>query len=257
VPPYLRDTALARQELAELQGAVRALDAAVGRLLAGLRERGLEERTVALFTTDHGLALPRAKCSLYDPGLETALILRAPGQGVAGGRTLDTLTSNVDLLPTILDLLGLPSPARVQGRSVAPALRGAAFTPHEAIYGEMTYHDYYDPRRCVRTTRHKLIVNFTAAPGFMDPSQSWRPRTVTIEPPDPALDYHPLLELYDLADDPHEWRNLADDPDHATIRTELLGLLARWMRDTGDPLLLGAVTPPLHRMALAALSGAS
>ncbi len=257
VPPYLRDTALARQELAELQGAVRALDAAVGRLLAGLRERGLEERTVALFTTDHGLALPRAKCSLYDSGLETALILRAPGQGVAGGRTLDTLTSNVDLLPTILDLLGLPSPARVQGRSVAPALRGAAFTPHKAIYGEMTYHDYYDPRRCVRTTRHKLIVNFTAAPGFMDPSQSWRPRTVTIEPPDPALDYHPLLELYDLADDPHEWRNLADDPDHATIRTELLGLLARWMRDTGDPLLLGAVTPPLHRMALAALSGAS
>ncbi len=255
VPPYLQDTALAREELAELQGAVRALDMAVGRLLTGLRECGLEERTIVLFTTDHGLALPRAKCSLYDPGLETALILRAPGQGMVGGRTVDTLTSNVDLLPTLLDLLGVPIPEQVQGRSVAPALQGGAYTPREAIFGEMTYHDYYDPRRCVRTARHKLIVNFTAAPGFMDPSQSWRPRTVTVEPPDPALDYHPLLELYDLTDDPHEWHNLAAEPAQATIREELLGLLAGWMRETGDPLLAGAVTPPLHRMALAALNG--
>jgi len=250
----LQDTALAREELAELQGAVRALATAVGRLLAGLRERGLEERTIVVFTTDHGLALPRAKCSLYDPGLETALLLRIPGQEGAGGRTLDPLMSNVDLLPTLLDLLGVPIPERVQGRSVAPALIGGAFTPREAIFGEMTYHDYYDPRRCVRTARHKLIVNFTAAPGFMDPSQSWRPRTTTIEPSDPAVAYHPLLELYDLADDPHEWRNLADDPDHTAIRAALLARLASWMRDTGDPLLVGAVTPPLHRMALDALS---
>ena len=256
VPPYLQDTALAREELAELQGAARALDAAVGRLLAGLHQRDLAERTIVVFTTDHGLALPRAKCSLYDPGLETALLLRIPGQGVAGGRTLDPLMSNVDLLPTLLDLLGVPIPERVQGRSVAPALTGGAFTPREAIFGELTYHDYYDPRRCIRTDRHKLIINFTAAPGFMDPSQSWRPRTVTVEPPDPAVAYHPLLELYDLADDPYEWRNLADAPDHATIRAALLTRLASWMRETGDPLLAGAVTPPLHWMALAALGRA-
>ena len=124
VPPYLQDTATAREELAELQGAVRALDAAVGRLLDGLRERGLAERTIVVFTTDHGLALPRAKCSLYDPGLETALLLRAPGVGVAGGRVLDPLMSNVDLLPTLLDLLSVPVPENVQGRSVAPALTG-------------------------------------------------------------------------------------------------------------------------------------
>jgi arylsulfatase A-like enzyme len=91
----------------------------------------------------------------------------------------------------------------------------------------------------------------------MDPGQSWRPRTVTVEPPDPARTYHPLLELYDLANDPHEWRNLADDPDHATLRAALLAQLARWMHETGDPLLAGAVTPPLHRMALDALRGAS
>ncbi len=63
VPPYLRDEPPTRQELAEIQGAVRYVDAAIGKVLAGLRAFGLEEDTLALVTTDHGLALPRAKCS--------------------------------------------------------------------------------------------------------------------------------------------------------------------------------------------------
>jgi hypothetical protein len=257
IPPYLRDEPRARAELAELQGAVRALDAAVGRVLAGLRDLGLERDTLVLFTTDHGVALPRAKCSLYDPGLETALILRLPARGWSGGRAIDGLVSNVDLFPTLLELVGLPPGDRVQGRSLLAALDGAA-DPHrrDHLFGEMTYHDYYDPRRCLRTARHKLIVNFSAAPAFMDPSQSWRPRTTTVVPADPARAYHPLLELYDLATDPLERHNLADDPAHGDTRRALLARLHAWMRDTGDPLLDGAVTSPIHRRAVAALAGA-
>ncbi len=257
IPPYLRDEPRARAELAELQGAVRALDAAVGRVLAGLCDLGLEQDTLVIFTTDHGVALPRAKCSLYDPGLETALILRLPARGWSGGRAIDGLVSNVDLFPTLLELIGLPPGDRGQGRSLLAALDGTA-DPHrrDHLFGEMTYHDYYDPRRCLRTARHKLIVNFSAAPAFMDPSQSWRPRTATVVPADPARAYHPLLELYDLAADPLERRNLADDPAHADLRRELLARLHAWMRDTGDPLLDGAVTSPLHRRAVAALAGA-
>jgi arylsulfatase A-like enzyme len=255
IPPYLRETALAREELAELQGAVRALDTAVGRLLAGLRDLGLEERTAVIFTTDHGLALPRAKCSLYDPGLEVALILRHPARGWRGGRTVESLLSNLDLFPTLLDLLGLPIPPTIQGHSHLAAFDGAPHTPRDEIFGELTYHDYYDPRRCIRTARHKLIANFSAAPSFMDPSQSWQPRTVTVVPPDPALAYHPPLELYDLATDPHEWHNLADDPAHAATQRDLLARLGQWMRDTGDPLLTGAVTSPLHRRVAGMLGG--
>jgi arylsulfatase A-like enzyme len=254
VPPYLRDTPGAREELAELQGAVHYVDAAIGRLLDGLRALGLEENTLVLVTTDHGLALPRAKCSLYDPGLETALLLRLPARGWRGGRALPELVANVDLFPTLLELVGLPPDERVQGRSLLPLLDGGAYTPRDHLFAELTYHDYYDPRRCIRTERHKLIVNFSAAPSFMDPSQSWRPRAVTVTPPDPARAYHPLVELYDLAADPWEQRDIAGEPAAAGVRRGLLARLGAWMRDTADPLLAGAVTSPLHRRAVAALA---
>jgi arylsulfatase A-like enzyme len=256
VPPYLRDDAPARRELAEIQGAVRYVDAAVGRVLAGLRELGLAENTFVVVTTDHGLALPRAKCSLYDPGIETALIARLPARGWVGGRVLDPLVSNVDLFPTVLELAGLPVPEEVHGRSLRPLLDGEAFAPRDAVFAEMTYHDYYDPQRCVRTEHHKLIVHFAAAPSFMDPSQSWRPRSRPVVPADPATTYHPLVELYDLDADRWERTNLSDDPAQPGVRRDLLGRLHGWMADTGDPLLAGAVTSPRHRSAVAALADA-
>src|SRR5690606_23088392 len=69
VPPYLFDDAGTRTELAELQGAIHALDRQVGRLLEHLDQSGLAENTLVIATTDHGIAMPRAKCTLYDPGI--------------------------------------------------------------------------------------------------------------------------------------------------------------------------------------------
>ncbi|MCI0476474.1 MAG: sulfatase-like hydrolase/transferase, partial [Anaerolineales bacterium] len=73
VPPYLPQSDAARGEFAELQGAIRAVDTAVGKIWATLNAVGLARDTWFIFTTDHGLAMPRAKCTLYDPGLQTAL----------------------------------------------------------------------------------------------------------------------------------------------------------------------------------------
>lgn len=258
VPPYLVDTEGSKREVAEIQGAVRHMDAAVGRILTRLRELGLEESTIVVFTTDHGLALPRAKCSLYDPGLEVALMARYPAGGWTGGRTTQTLVSNVDVVPTLLEGAGLPVSERIQGRSLLPLLAGEEdnYVERTEIFGEMTYHDYYDPRRCVRTERHKLIVNFSSAPDFMDPSQSWRPRSTARAPHAGQGAYHKPVELYDLSTDPIELTNLADDPAYADVRRELLGRLYSWMAETKDPLLEGAVTSPLHRRAVGELSDA-
>ena len=251
VPPYLRDTPGTRAELAELQGAVRHMDAQMGRVLAAVRDLGLAQNTLVVFTTDHGIAMPRAKCSVYEPGLQTAFILRFPGrQGWHGGARHKAMVSNVDCLPTILDLAGIPVPPAVQGRSVAPLLEGRTYSPREAVFGELTYHEYYDPRRSVRTQNHKLIVNFSSAPAFMDPSQSWRPRSDTVVPPNRAFSYHPPFELFDLRRDPWEQNDLAKDPAYAPVLTELRSRLQKHMENTGDPLLAGAVASPMHHRAM-------
>lgn len=251
VPGFLRDTPGTRAELVELQGAVRHMDAQMGRILTALKESGLEDNTLVLFTTDHGYAMPRAKCSLYEPGIATALILRLPSrQGWHGGSVREELISNIDYLPTLLDLAGVPVSENVQGRSFAPLLDGQTYAPRDAIFAEISHHDYYDPRRCIRTETHKLILNFSSAPAYMDPSQSWRPRSDTVVPEDHATAYHPCCELYDLVADPWEARDVGQSVKHADMRTALLNRLREHLESTNDPILRGAITPPMHGKAL-------
>lgn len=248
VPGYLRDTEGTRRELAGLQGMVRHVDAQVGRLLAAVKELSLEANTLVIFTTDHGIAMPRAKCSVYEPGVQVAFILRHSGRkGWHGGRVQSEMISNIDYLPTILDLVGASIPANVQGRSFAPLLDGKLYEPRKEIFTELTYHDYYDPRRAIRTETHKLIVNFTTAPAFMDPSQCWRPPSDTVVPANRAVAYHPHVELFDLAKDPWEQNDVVQRPQYASIRANLLKRLHQHLVATKDPILQGAVTSPQHR----------
>jgi len=253
VPPYIINEASSREEFAGFQGLVRKLDEAVGHILHGLEEAGLAENTLFVFTSDHGIPFPRAKCSLYDPGMQVPLILWQKGAPWANGGVLGPLISNIDYLPTILDYAGIPIPGNVQGRSFAALLRGEAYEKNPEIFGEMTYHDYYDPRRCIRTRDFKLIVNFSAAPFFMDSSQSWRPKCITVNPENPSYAYHPPVELYDLTRDPLEFDNLADAPGYADKRRALLNRLYAWMQATQDPLLEGVPVSPMHHMAWKAL----
>lgn len=256
VPAYLRDTAGTRTELAELQGAIRHMDEQMGRVLAAVRELGLESNTLVIFTTDHGIAMPRAKCSLYEPGLRTSLLMRYPGKaGWHGGKRYKELVSNIDLLPTVLELAGVAVPAGVQGRSLGPLLSGGKYVARDRIFGEITYHDYYDPRRSIRTATHKLIVNFSSAPAFMDPSQSWRPRADTVVPVNHAMAYHPPFELYDLEKDPWEQKDVAGEAGYAGVLRAMRTSLAAHMQGTADPILKGAVTSPMHAKSQAWLLG--
>jgi len=256
VPGYLRGTEGTRQELAGLQGAVKHVDEQFGRWLQTLHELDLESNTLVFATTDHGIAIPRAKCSVYEPGLQVALLLRQTGRpGWHGGGVRQEMVSNIDVLPTVLERIGIPIPANVQGRSFAPLLDDRPYTPNATIFGELTYHGYYDPQRSIRTETHKLIANFSTAPSFQDPSQKWRPRSDPVVPENPAAAFHPHLELYDLVQDPWEQVNLADNPEHAAIRRELAGRLYQQMVDTDDPLLRGAVAAPQHETTLRLLQG--
>ena len=247
VPGYLKDTSGTRRELAELQGSVRHMDANFGRLMQAVKDLKLEENTLIIFTTDHGIAMPRAKCNLYDPGMEVALLLRYPGRkGWSGGTVHRPLVYNMDLLPTIMELIGVERPVNLHGKSFLPLLDGAAYELRKELFFEITYHEYYDPRRSIRTETHKLIANFSTAPAFMDASQCWRPRSETIVPENHADSYHPYLELFDLVADPNEQVDLAEKPEFAHVQKDLTQRLLQHLVQTDDPILKGAVTSPHH-----------
>ncbi len=257
VPPWLVDEPSARREFACYQGAIRKVDAAIGRLLEALRASGTDGDTIVLFTADHGIPFPRAKASLYDPGLAVALLVRWPRAGWTGGKPVDALVGNIDITPTLLEAAGLTVPGRVHGRSLLPLLDGRPWTPREAVFAEQNYHGggwFLDPRRAVRTERHKLIANFTTDIPFEN-----RPAVRVVEPVSSrymAMLPHgtmPPFELYDLEADPLEFENLAASPDQAQPLQDLKSRLYRWMVATGDPLLEGFPVPPAYQRTLQAL----
>lgn len=253
IPPYLPQTSEAAQELAELQGVIHLLDEAIGRIWATLQELNLLEDTWVIFTTDHGLAMPRAKCTLYDPGIRTALIMVAPAFGLTGGRVYyDELISNVDLVPTILDMLEIRLPARLQGKTFSNLLRGTDYQPRSCIFAEKTFHTAYEPQRAIRTARYKLIwngeVNIISVPADIMRSPIY-PQMVD----DIAVE-RPPFELYDLQADPLERVNLIDERDHSDIAEDLRRQLLDWMRSTGDPLLEGPVPSPFYDVGLRQLT---
>ena len=246
LPSYLPDIPEAEADVAALQGAVRMLDTGVEILLDSLNDLGVAENTWVVFTTDHGLAVPRAKCTLYDPGLETALLMRWPG-GVAGGKRCKELVSHVDMVPTMLELLNLPLPSNLHGRSYARLLRGEAFTPRDALYAEKTFHEIYDPMRAVRTLTHKLIVNFETGVKLDVPGDVQRGPLYRATLPSILQSERPRVELYDLEQDPNEGNNLAGREEVGGLEHTLTKKLAAWMRETNDPLLQGPVPSPHYR----------
>lgn len=233
VPPFLPDNPDVRLELARFHGAVRYMDDWVGRILDALDRSGLAEKTLFIFTTDHGAAFPRAKSTLYDPGIGTALIMRFPAEAAVGPGSRDELLSNIDLVPTLLEIIGAPIPDEVQGRSFWPLLTGAEYEPRKEVFSEKSFHDVYDPMRSIRTRRFKYIRSFEEVKNLPLPTDIARSIASNELRPD-AHDPRPPEELYDLQQDPAEERNLAEDPAHKLVKDELAGRLEEWMKSTGD-----------------------
>ncbi|RCK70080.1 sulfatase [Desertihabitans brevis] len=253
VPAYLPDHPGTREDLAAFHGSVKVADAAVGAVLDALDRSPHADSTWVVFTTDHGPAFPRAKGTLYDPGLRVALLVRPPRRSRSAGGVVERAVSLVDFVPTVLELAGLAVPSRVQGRSFAPLLRGEPMVPAEVVYAEKTSHRGYDPMRCVRALGFKYIRSYEPRPRLVLPTD------IEASPTRRGMGEEHLRprdaeELYDLESDPDEQCNLASDPAYAMIRSRLGAALERWQRATGDPLLHGPIAePPLPGRTTGAL----
>jgi N-sulfoglucosamine sulfohydrolase len=222
---------------------VRLYDDGVGQVLAALDDARLADNTLVINTTDHGISFPRHKCNCTDGGMEVMLIMRGPG-GFHGGQVNESLISQIDIVPTLCELLQIKRPAWLQGRSMMPVIRGDVCEINEQIYAEVTYHAAYEPQRAVRTKRYKYIRRFgdrrTPVMSNLDDGLSkdiWA-----------AAGYAewelPFEALYDLILDSSEQNNIVDNPGHAAELEAMRSRLQRWMGETSDPLLAGAVAVP-------------
>jgi N-sulfoglucosamine sulfohydrolase len=250
-PATLPDTAQTRQDMARFKASAQELDRKLGAVFDALQSSGLAENTLVICTTDHGAAFPRMKCNLTDAGTGVMLILRGPG-GFSGGKVVEAMTSHLDIFPTLCDMLGISPPAWLRGKSLLPlvaedAARIDAATPaalHEELFFEVNFHAAYEPLRAVRTPRWKYIHRYDGRTRPVLPNcddgesksvwlkHGWREQPVTEE------------ALYDLVFDPNEASNLAYNGQYVKVLEEMRARLARWMRETDDPLLHGNITPP-------------
>jgi arylsulfatase A-like enzyme len=239
LPDYLPDTPDVRQDLADFYGSIAVADAAVGRLLDTLAVTGLDATTWVVFMTDHGPALPRAKSTLYDAGTGIAMIIRPPRNRIGTARAYDDLFSGVDLVPTLLDLLGVPRPAEIDGISHADNLleiRNDHAPARTEVYTAKTYHDSFDPIRAIRTKEYSYIENYARRP-LLD-----LPWDIQESAPGHAVapfvgGTRPERELYDLLEDPTERHNLLIgevSAESEAVANDLARLLDDWRRKTND-----------------------
>ncbi len=269
IPPFLPDTPVVRKDWAEYLDSIQCADSRVGEALAALDETGCSNDTLVIFLGDHGPAFQRGKMTLYDFGLRVPLAIQGPG--IQQGAVNEDLVSAVDVMPTILDYLGLERPDLEHGISLLPILRGDGQAKgHDYVFGEI-HHDYlFFPAGSVeRGSRDRGMQERSVFDGrfhliyreHLDQPRDvnsdihqwdrWRNRTwdetiaqkdrfprqyEIIRDQDPLrLNGRPLqFELYDIERDPHEMNNLADSVDHQAEFDRLLAALRKWAVETED-----------------------
>jgi arylsulfatase A-like enzyme len=252
LPAFLPDDPEVRSDLANYHDEIARMDGECGDVFRLLREQGLWDNTIVIFTGDNGMPFPRAKGTGYDAGIKVPLIVRWAGH-TKPGTVRTELMSHIDMAPTLLDFAGVPKPAKMQGRSFRPLLEGKAYEERREAYVTRNWHDNFDPSRSIRTAQYKLIYNAAPATPYrpirdLAESPTWQAyyrlfRAGKLAPEhlrlmEPA---RPLFELYDIVADPNEFNNLASVPGKQEVLASLKRKLSDWMHDTYDFL-----PPPLR-----------
>ncbi len=182
---------------------IKLIDDQVGRILAALEETGQRERTVVIFTSDHGEMLGdhgliQKGCRFYEGLVRVPLIFSWPGHFQQGVQS-DALVELLDKTPTILELAGIDPPDDMQGRSLLPLLEGGAPPDRHREFVRCEYYDALDEpdnsfATMYRDERYKLVVYHG----------------------------HGLGELYDLEEDPEEFENMWDEPEAQPLKLQLM-----------------------------------
>ena len=225
------------------------LDSLIGDLLETLQDSGKANNTLVIYLGDHGADLLRGKRTSYEGGIKIPLIVYWPGETKPSHVALE-LVSTLDLMPTLLAVAGAEPIGNLPGLSLVPLLQGERPAWRRYLFTEYhthSAHNFY-PQRTVRGTRYKLVQNLQ--PGQENPGYSFTlnrffsglPEVIEAAPALVRDSYQRMkkpaeFELYDLQQDPYEFTDLVSNASHAAILENLKQELARWRKQTRDPLL--------------------
>ncbi|MFO7636124.1 MAG: sulfatase [Clostridia bacterium] len=202
------------------------VDDGIGRILDYLEEKGLEEDTMVVYTSDQGFYLGDHgwydKRFMYEQSLRMPLLVKHPATVKKPGVS-NQMVLNLDFAQTFLDAAGIPAPGHMQGKSFLPLLEST----WEGVFREDMYYRYWmhlthhevAAHYGIRTLRHKLIFYYGKALGTMDSIDRDTPEE---------------WELFDLEKDPQELCNVYDDPAYQEIREHLMKRLMKAKEEAGD-----------------------
>jgi arylsulfatase A-like enzyme len=209
--PFPRTEDDVRQHLHDYYAVISGMDHHLGRFFAALKELGMYDNTIFIYSADHGLAIGShglfGKQNLYEAGMKPPLIFAGPG--IPHGES-NALVYLLDIFPTVCDLVGTTIPTGLDGKSLKPVIEGKQSSVRDTLFLS-----YRDVQRAIRDDRYKLIrypqVNIT--------------------------------QLFDLQTDPDELNNLAKNPDQAERVKKLMTELERWQKSLGDTAPLVVANP--------------
>lgn len=253
IPPWLQDTKGIRDDLAAFQATIKYFDKRVGEILDDLESSDIAENTIVIMTSDHGIPYPGAKWTVRKAGIEIPLIIYQPNTIFSGGKIAETIISNVDILPTIFEFIGIDIPDNIQGHSFIPFLNGKTLTPPRTLaFSQYTpdmkrdnlsrsvindrYHliRYFDQGR---TVEYPVAVNPQAFADHVERCKTkWGAR--------------PFVQLFDIKKDPYELDDLGSKPEYASVVKEMSKNLLNWMEQVKDQILKEPLRTPYYDKAI-------
>jgi uncharacterized sulfatase len=270
VPAYWPDDEEIRNDVLDYYFEIEWFDQHVARMLAKLESIGELDNTMVVVSSDNGMPFPRAKVNLYESGVHMPLAVRW-GNRAAAGRSVDDFVSHIDFAPTFLEAAGIGPPAGTTGRSLMPLLtasgEGVLDATRDHVLTGLERHTMCRPdgatypMRAIRTRDFLYIRNFepdrwpTGGPEFVSSNKTFHgdvdgcpTKDFMTDPANQrrfATEYELCFgkrageELYRMADDPDQLRNLSADPALAETKQQLWSRLSDELHATGDPRMEG------------------
>lgn len=251
LPYNIPDTLPARRDLAAQYTTISRLDQGVGLILKELEESGHANNTLIIYSSDNGTPFPNGRTNLYDTGIAEPMFISSPIHKERRNQVTNSLSSLLDVTPTILDWFQIKEDLNLTGKSLLPLLvKEPDNKDEEAIFASHNLHEItmYYPMRMIRTQRYKLIHNLNFKSSFpidqdfyLSPTfQDMLNRTKAKQ----NLYWYKTLneyykrsewELYDLKKDAEELNNLFGKTSYANITADLQKRLFEWQKSTNDP----------------------